>query len=101
MPKGHEALAKMVTTEDRTGQNYVASLHLQPRDRGNCGAAKGREYLAVIDIVPGQQGKSHSIYLIGRYDDEYAKTPQGWRFKTRVFTAAARRQGPPASGLQG
>jgi hypothetical protein len=22
----------------------------------------------------------------GRYDDEYVKTPQGWKFKVRTFT---------------
>jgi hypothetical protein len=25
--------------------------------------------------------------MIGRYDDEYMKTAQGWRIKSRVFTA--------------
>jgi SnoaL-like domain len=95
--KGHEALAKMVNTEEPHGPNYVRHFIFNHVIEPTAAGAKGKEYAAVIDIVPGQQGQqAHSIYLVGRYDDEYVKTPQGWRFKTRAFTAAARRE-PPAA----
>jgi hypothetical protein len=94
--KGHEGLAKMVTTEEPHGPNYARHFIFNHVIEPTADGAKGKEYAAVIDIVPGQQGVSHSIYLVGRYDDEYVKTRQGWRFRTRVFTAAARRE-PPAT----
>jgi hypothetical protein len=90
--KGRDELAKMVTTEEPHGPNYVRHFifnhAIGPTPRG----ATGKEYVAVIDIRPGQQGRPHSIYMVGRYDDEYVKTPQGWRFSTRVFTLASRRR---------
>src|SRR5262249_8592443 len=55
--KGHEALAKMVTTEEPHGQNYARHFIFNHVIEPTAGGAKGREYLAVIDIVPGQQGK--------------------------------------------
>ena len=39
----------------------------------------------------------HSIAVLGRYDDEYVKTAQGWRIKNRVFTAVAGRAPATAS----
>jgi hypothetical protein len=96
--KGREALAKMVNTEEPHGPNYVRHFIFNHVIEPTAAGAKGKEYAAVIDIVPGQQGQqAHSIYLVGRYDDEYVKTAEGWKFKTRVFTAAARRE-PPAAG---
>jgi SnoaL-like domain len=87
----------MVNTEEPHGPNYVRHFIFNHVIEPTAGGAKGKEYAAVIDIVPGQQGQQvHSIYLVGRYDDEYVKTPQGWRFKARAFTAAARRE-PPAA----
>jgi hypothetical protein len=95
--KGREALAKMVNTEEPHGPNYARHFIFNHVIEPTAGGAKGKEYAAVIDIIPGQQGVPHSIYLVGRYDDEYVKTPQGWRFKTRVFTAVARRESPAAT----
>jgi hypothetical protein len=93
---GHEALARMATTEEPHGPNYVRHFvfnHvIEPSRRG----ANGKAYVAVIDITPRQPpGFAHSIFTIGRYDDEYVKTAQGWRIGSRVFTAVA--GGVPAS----
>src|SRR5262249_14752265 len=87
---GRDALAKMVTTEDPHGPAYVRHFvfnHVvEPSGRG----ATGKAYVVVVDITPRQkQGFAHSIFMIGRYDDEYAKTAEGWRIKSRVFTAVA------------
>jgi hypothetical protein len=96
--KGRDALAKMVTTEEPHGPNYARHFIFNHVIEPAAGGATGKEYAAVIDIRPGQQGRPHSIYLVGRYNDEYVKTPQGWRFKTRVFTAASRRRETRVSG---
>jgi SnoaL-like domain len=90
--KGREALAKMANAEEPHGPNYARQFIFNHVIEPTAGGAKGKEYAAVIDLAPGQQGQSHSIFLIGRYDDEYVKTPQGWRFKNRVFTAVASRE---------
>jgi hypothetical protein len=94
--RGHEALARMATAEEPHGPNYVRHFvfnHvIEPSRRG----ATGKAYVAVIDITPRQPaGFAHSIFTIGRYDDEYVKTAQGWRIRSRVFTAVA--GGVPAS----
>lgn len=46
--------------------------------------ATGRQYLAVIMPGDGQE-KPGSVNQGGRFDDIYAKTPQGWRFKRRTY----------------
>lgn len=46
--------------------------------------ATGTQYLAVI--FPGDgQARPGSVNQGGRFDDVYAKTPQGWKFKRRVY----------------
>jgi hypothetical protein len=87
---GREALAKIVTAEAPHGPNYVrhfVSNHvIEPSGRG----ATGKAYVAIVDITPRQPpGFAHSIFTLGRYDDEYVKTAEGWRIKSRVFTAVA------------
>jgi len=54
--------------------------------------ATGKAYVAMIDILPGRQAQGHSIFLLGRYDDQYVKTAQGWRIKNRVLTIASTRE---------
>ena len=38
----------------------------------------------MIVIDHHTDGKPSTIFLGGQYQDEYVKTPQGWRFKTRT-----------------
>lgn len=87
---GHAALASMVTAENPHGPNYVRHFvfnHVIERSRRG---ATGKAYVAVIDITPRQpMGFAHSIFTVGRYDDEYVKTAEGWRISKRVFTAVA------------
>jgi hypothetical protein len=85
----------MVDSEERHAPNYTHHFIFNHVIEPTATGAIGKEYVAVVDIVPGQQGQPHSIFAIGRYDDEYAKTPQGWRLKTRVYTETARRREPP------
>lgn len=52
------------------------------------GGATGKVYLIAIglDGVPGK------VEAQGRYDDQYVRTPQGWRFKSRTHVLAAGQQ---------
>jgi hypothetical protein len=46
--------------------------------------AKGISYLLMID------GPANQIYWAGWYEDVYARTPRGWRFKSRMHVAGTR-----------
>ena len=52
------------------------------------GGATGKVYLIAIglDGVPGK------VEAQGYYQDEYVRTPQGWRFKSRTHVLAAGQQ---------
>ena len=63
-------------------RHFLANVLVEPGPSGPV----GKQHLAVIDI--SEEGKESAIYLGGRYDDEYLKTPQGWKFKTRNLTRA-------------
>jgi hypothetical protein len=47
------------------------------------GGATGRAYVAILDV--GLVGKPNGVNHGGHYDDVYAKTPVGWRFKKRTY----------------
>jgi SnoaL-like domain len=67
---------------------------------GDPDRATGRVYLIAIGL-DGEPGK---VEAQGRYEDVYVRTPQGWRFKSRVHMLAAgqaevsRGSKPPAAG---
>jgi len=52
--------------------------------RGDPTRATGKVYLIAIGL-DGEPGK---VEAQGRYEDVYVKTPQGWRFKSRVHMLA-------------
>ena len=58
--------------------------------------------VGVVDMLMiGLGGDPNKIQYDGYYEDVYAKTPQGWRFKQRTHHAeldAGKRPEPPASG---
>lgn len=87
---GPEALARLATAEEPHGPNYVRHFIFNHVIEPSRGGATGKAYVAVADIAPRQSpGFAHSIFMLGRYDDEYVKTAQGWRIKNRVLTAVA------------
>jgi hypothetical protein len=45
--------------------------------------AKGHQYVQVVTI--GGNGKAPMVDHGGRYEDEYVRTPAGWRIKTRRY----------------
>ena len=81
--EGRDNLAALANTQPR-GANYVRHFITNHVIEPAPGGAIGREYAVIIDI--GENGNPGRIALGGRYDDEYVKTPQGWKFKTRTFT---------------
>ena len=106
--EGRDNLAALANREPH-GANYVRHFITNHVIEPSPGGAIGKEYAVIIDI--GENGNPGKIFLGGRYDDEYVKTPQGWKFKMRTFTpsrvdvqpAPAGRggAGAPPSGGQG
>jgi hypothetical protein len=60
--------------------HYATNVVIEPSPDG---AAVGHTYVAIFKL--GQDGKPSVIEHGGRYDDVYAKTPDGWRFKQRTY----------------
>ena len=105
--EGRDNLAALANREPH-GANYVRHFITNHVIEPSPGGAIGKEYAVIIDI--GENGNPGRIFLGGRYDDEYVKTPQGWKFKMRTFTPsrvdvqpapAGRGTGAPPSGGQG
>ena len=91
--EGHDALAKLAASAPHGPQfvrHFITNHVIDPTPEG----ATGREYLVVIDI--GENGMPSSIFLGGHYEDVYARTAGGWRFKTRTFIASTAAQAAPA-----
>jgi SnoaL-like domain len=91
--EGREALAKLAASAPHGPQfvrHFITNHVIDPTPEG----ATGKEYLVVIDI--GENGMPSSIFLGGHYDDVYARTAEGWRFKTRTFVSSASAVPAPA-----
>ncbi|MBV9325845.1 MAG: nuclear transport factor 2 family protein [Chloroflexi bacterium] len=91
-PPGREALA---AAAGRAADGTYSEVHQrgpQNQIHMNVGeiivptedGAKGISYLLMID------GPANQIYWAGWYEDVYARTPKGWRFKSRVHVAGSR-----------
>ncbi len=97
--EGHANLAALANTQPRGAmyvRHFITNHVIEPAP----GGAIGKEYAVIIDI--GENGNPSGIALGGRYDDEYVKTPQGWKFKSRTFTPSrVDVQPPPATGGRG
>lgn len=78
-------LARLGTSAQNPGgtlrvRHFAMNHVITPLPEG----ATGTQYLAVI--FPGDGEKTPgTVNQGGRFDDIYAKTPQGWRFKRRVY----------------
>lgn len=87
---GKEALIGFIKTwrEKMNGANrrhWNTNLRITPAAEG----AKATVLLMILDVGT----KPPSIVSTGQYTDVLVKTPQGWRFKTRVIKGDA----PPAA----
>src|SRR5262245_40397264 len=77
---GHDQLVRLGQIQPRGPafvRHFLTNHVIEPMP----GGAKGKEFLAVIDI--GENGKASSLFLGGHYEDTYVKTAEGWRIKTR------------------
>jgi len=95
--KGREALARAAgRTEDgmckpirlRGAMNQL-HINVAPIIEPDPAGARGISYLMMVD------GPANEIYWNGWYQDVYAKTAKGWRFKSRNHVGGAR-AGVPA-----
>jgi hypothetical protein len=95
--KGREALARAAgRTADggckpirlRGSENQL-HLNVAPIIEPDPVGARGISYLMMVD------GPANEIYWNGWYQDVYAKTPKGWRFKSRNHVGGTR-AGVPA-----
>ena len=97
--EGHANLAALANTQPRGAmyvRHFITNHVIEPAP----GGAIGKEYAVIIDI--GESGNPSGIALGGRYDDEYVKTPQGWKCKSCTFTPSrVDVQPPPATGGRG
>jgi len=92
---GREALLKFASGH-RPGQgpgyvrNFATNVKLEP----TAGGARGRVYAVVIAI--GENNEPSSVFTGGHFEDTYAKTQAGWRFKRRQFVPS---EGGPTSNV--
>jgi len=92
---GREALLKFASGH-RPGQgpgyvrNFATNVKLEP----TAGGARGRVYAVVIAI--GENNQPSSVFTGGHFEDTYAKTQAGWRFKRRQFVPS---EGGPTSNV--
>jgi len=80
--QGRDQLATLARggTRGHTVQSHLTMNHVV---KGSADGATGRAYVVVVDV--GVVGKPNKVNHGGYYDDEYQKTPQGWRFKRRTY----------------
>lgn len=79
---GRERLIALVRSE----RHCVAP---PPQASGNASAAPRPVPTVAIEISStGPIGRADLGEKVGRYDDEYVKTPKGWRFKSRTVMTA-------------
>jgi hypothetical protein len=93
--KGREALAAL-PRGPRRGPLYVRNYGGLPIIRSSPDGATGIQYAQAMDFEPG--GRTGVLDHFGYYQDVYARTPNGWRFKSRRFVneSQAALQGAPA-----
>lgn len=84
--EGRQNLATMASRAPH-GANYTRHFLANHVIEATADGAIGKQYLVAVDI--GEMGQPSSVFLGGHYEDVYAKTPEGWRFKARTFIASA------------
>ena len=91
-----EAIAKMVRDgHNNSGWKYVNNLITNVAIRVTPEGIDGRQNAVAIDV----SAHPDVIYHTGHYEDVYAKTAQGWRFKSRRFVNHSGSPTIPPAGL--
>ena len=98
--RGRDALAglgRLGFVEGRKPANGVAHFIMNHVIAPAPGGARGKQYMVLVNIGENNQPGGQFSNVGGHYEDQYVKTPQGWRFKRRQFipSAAARPGGEP------
>jgi uncharacterized protein (TIGR02246 family) len=80
--QGRDQLATLARGGARghTVQSHLTMNHVV---KASADGVTGRAYVVVVDV--GVVGQRNKVNHGGYYDDEYQKTPQGWRFKRRTY----------------
>jgi hypothetical protein len=84
---GREALAALARRNTRGRQSafhFIMNHVIEPTAEG----ARGKEYL--VQLRMGEGERPNDIFGGGHYEDVYAKTADGWRFKQRQFIPSER-----------
>jgi SnoaL-like domain len=78
------ALAKIPEgSRTRRGPTYVSHFLMNHLIEPSPEGASGKVYLLVVNF--GENGAPSSLSMGGHYEDIYARTSEGWRFKRREF----------------
>jgi hypothetical protein len=98
--RGREALAELGRlgfVDGRKPANGVAHFIMNHVIAPASGGATGKQYMVLVNIGENNQPGGQFSSVGGHYEDQYVRTPQGWRFKRRQFipSAAARPGGEP------
>ncbi len=86
---------KAFATHDRPGQGplFVSHYTANPLIEPSAGGATGKAYYVVLEL--GEGGKPSRPVGGGHYEDQYAKTSQGWRIRRRELIPS-KTELPPA-----
>ncbi|MFJ9588937.1 nuclear transport factor 2 family protein [Streptomyces acidicola] len=79
--RGSAALADMVRSAAHHSpgiRHLVSNILLRQTAEG----ATGTAYVAALRITP----EGLRVLAVGRYEDDFARTTQGWRFRSRRFS---------------
>jgi len=86
--KGREALAEYCRGGQKPANgvsHFIMNHVIEPAADG----ATGKQYLVVVNIGEGDRPGGEFSNTGGHYEDVYARTAQGWRFKRREFIPIA------------
>ena len=78
--QGREKLTAMMQEPARgaAGRHWISNLVVEPTPYG----ASGTAYFSFLAVANQPVG----MPLTGMYNDELERTPEGWRFRKRLFT---------------
>ena len=84
--EGHDNLAALANTQPHGAhytRHFITNHVIEPAPDG----ATGKQYLVIIDLND-ETGRTNVVQQGGHYEDVYAKTARGWRFKSRQMIAS-------------
>jgi hypothetical protein len=100
--RGHDALAALGRSGFVDGHkpangvsHFIMNHVIEPAP----GGATGKAYVVLVNIGEGNKPGAEWSNIGGHYEDSYARTAQGWKFKRREFIPMKfERRSPAAAG---